>query len=407
MRLFHIFTQTTITTIIFNSLQNLGDFMKFIITNSVFDNLISALQPFLDKKDKSQITSHIYIEATDKELICKATDYNIGLITKTDAVQIDEPGKITVNGEEIMAYIKVLKDENLTITTKYTTENENDDNDSFESYFEIKQGSRKRKFYVFNAEKFPEFPDYSTFNKMEINALEFISSFSKILPAIDVASGNKRELTGALLNIEKNSYSFVATDNKRLCVVKFDSPNEKELQLIFPKNAIMEIKKIFFDNIELYYGEKDIVMKSQNYTFFSHLINGKFPNYEKIIPEKSDIILNLPKEAILSELKVIRTETKDTKVTFCKDRIKFASIPDITNTDDDNEENATNTTEFLIDLPIDEKIVLAVNSQHILDFLKEVDSDEFSWEITRTNGVPFILRSGNFNCTIMPIILKS
>jgi hypothetical protein len=55
---------------------------------------ITALQPFLDKKDSSQITSHIYLETRDNQLICKATDFEMGLCSMT----IFGAGSLSVKG---------------------------------------------------------------------------------------------------------------------------------------------------------------------------------------------------------------------------------------------------------------------------------------------------------------------
>ena len=53
--------------------------MRFVITKNVIENVIASMQPFLEKKDSSAITSHIYLEINETKLIIKATDYEIGL----------------------------------------------------------------------------------------------------------------------------------------------------------------------------------------------------------------------------------------------------------------------------------------------------------------------------------------
>jgi len=65
--------------------------MKFIITKSVFENVISSMQPFLEKKDASSITSHVYLEVDNSKLILKATDYEIGLESQIDSIWHSSP----------------------------------------------------------------------------------------------------------------------------------------------------------------------------------------------------------------------------------------------------------------------------------------------------------------------------
>ena len=61
--------------------------MRFVITKNVIENVIASMQPFLEKKDSSAITSHIYLEIDNAKLIIKATDYEIGLESYIDNIK--------------------------------------------------------------------------------------------------------------------------------------------------------------------------------------------------------------------------------------------------------------------------------------------------------------------------------
>ena len=247
---------------------------------------------------------------------------------------------------------------------------------------------------MFNAQEFPTFPEYETLPKLEINSLELISSMKKIFPVIDI-NNQKRELNGALLDIKEYSYNFVATDTKRLAMVKFDNASGNNLALIFPKKAITEIQRLFFDNIELFYNERNIIIKSQNYIFFSHLINGKFPDYEKILPKEIQTELVLQKSSIIEGIKVINSVTNDVKLTFRPNEILFESL---------SQDNSEAHTQIEINLPITEEIEIGINSRHVLDYLSQIDSVEFIWGLNGKNA-PFVLKNGNFSTVVMPIIL--
>ena len=73
--------------------------MKISITKTVLENILIHSQPFLEKKDTSQITSHIFLETHAGKLLVKATDYEIGLKVETDNVETIAPGSITANGK--------------------------------------------------------------------------------------------------------------------------------------------------------------------------------------------------------------------------------------------------------------------------------------------------------------------
>ncbi|MBX7491455.1 DNA polymerase III subunit beta [Helicobacter turcicus] len=355
--------------------------MNITIPNSVLDNIFTSLQPFLDKKDSSQITSHIYLETRNNQLITKATDFEMGLCAITDSLNIKEEGIATVNGKQILDIIKRLKEGDVNLYTN----NEN---------LHIKQNKSSFKLPMFNAQEFPTFPEFENLPKLEINSLELITSMKKIFPVIDM-NNQKRELNGALLDIKEYSYNFVATDTKRLAMVKFDKPSGKNLSLIFPRKAITEIQRLFFDNVELFYNEKNVVIKSQNYIFFCYLINGKFPDYEKILPKEMQIELNIPKSNIIEGVKVINSVTNDVKITFRAHEILFESL---------SQDNSEAKTQIEIELPINEEIEIGINSRHILDFLTQIDTATFTWSLNGKNA-PFVLKSGNFSTVVMPIII--
>ncbi|WP_299547092.1 DNA polymerase III subunit beta [uncultured Helicobacter sp.] len=355
--------------------------MNITIPNSVLDNIFTSLQPFLDKKDSSQITSHIYLETRNHQLIAKATDFEMGLCALTDSVNIIEEGIATVNGKQILDIIKRLKEGEVNLYTN----NEN---------LHIKQNRSSFKLPMFNAQEFPTFPEFETLPKLEINSLELITSMKKIFPVVDM-NNQKRELNGALLDIKEYSYNFIATDTKRLAIIKFEKPSGKNLSLIFPRKAITEIQRLFFDNVELFYNEKNVIIKSQNYIFFSHLINGKFPDYEKILPKEMQIELNIPKSSIIEGIKVINSVTNDVKLIFKSNEILFESL---------SQDNSEAKTQIEIELPITEEIEIGINSKHILDFLTQIDTATFTWALNGKNA-PFILKSENFSTVVMPIIL--
>ncbi len=62
--------------------------MKIAISKSILENILIHAQPFLEKKDTSQITSHIYFEVSSNRLIVKATDHEVGLIIENRDISI-------------------------------------------------------------------------------------------------------------------------------------------------------------------------------------------------------------------------------------------------------------------------------------------------------------------------------
>lgn len=355
--------------------------MKINISKSVIENILLHAGPFLEKKDTSQITSHVYLNAADSKLTVKATDYEIGFCVSTDNVSIGEEGSITANGKKFLDIVRILKDGKITLEVIRDT-------------LHISQGSSNFKLPTFSYNEFPEFPSYENKARISIDSHTLIESLKKITPAIDT-NNPKFELNGALIDIKTDVINFAATDTRRLAVVTVQNQSDKELSIIIPKKAIIEIQKLFFDNIELYYDETNLIIHSEQYTFFTKLINGKFPEYSRIIPKETTHNLLLPKATMIDAIKQITTISTDVKISFLNDSIIFESLSD---------DNIEAKTEINFSTNFTEKFSIAINSRYLLDFLNSINTSEFTIGLNEGN-LPFILRDENFITVVMPIVI--
>jgi DNA polymerase-3 subunit beta len=355
--------------------------MKFQISKSILENVLIHAQPFLEKKDTSQITSHVYINVTNGNLTLKATDHEIGFLVDTNNLNIIDEGSATANGKKFLDIIRILKDDMIDLELK-------GDN------LHVSQSHSKFKLPIYSYNEFPEFPSHEGKNSISINSHSLIESLKKITPAID-NNNPKFELNGALIDIKTDEINFAATDTRRLAIVSIANNGSNELSIILPKKAIVEIQKLFFDDIEIYYDDTNLIIHSKQYTFFTKLINGKFPEYSRIIPKEIANTLVLPKALMIESIKQITTISTDLKVTFLNDTITFESLSD------DNIEaktDITHTTNFT------EPFSLAVNSRYLLDFLNSINSTEFTIGLNESN-LPFVLSENNFKTIVMPIVI--
>ncbi|MBU1658210.1 DNA polymerase III subunit beta [bacterium] len=355
--------------------------MKISISKSIIENVLIHAQPFLEKKDTSQITSHVYLNASNSKLIIKATDYEIGFLVSTDKVNITQAGSVTANGKKFLDIVKILKDGEIKLELK---------NDMLH----ISQAHSNFKLPTFSYNEFPEFPSYEGKSRITIDSHSLIESLKKITPAIDT-NNPKFELNGALMDIKQNSINFASTDTRRLAVVNVNNQNGNELSIIIPRKAIVEIQKLFFDDIELYYDETNLIIHSEQYTFFTKLINGKFPEYSRIIPKEIKNTLVLPKAIMIDSIKQITTISTDMKITFNGDLIIFESLSD---------DNIEAKTEITYNTNFIEPFVIAINSKYLLDFLNTINNSEFSIGLNEGN-LPFVLSDDNFKTVVMPIVI--
>jgi len=354
--------------------------MKIKADKQIIESILINLQPFLEKKDASQITSHVYFEANEDHCIIKATDSEIGLQIITDNLLVEHSGSFTANGKKLLDIIRILKEGDIVLEVLDNT-------------LLVKQKHSKFKLPTFDAAAFPTFPDNSDKPQIELDSLSLIKNLKKISPAIDT-NNPKFELNGALINITESTTDLVGTDTRRLAIASIPGTAGEELSLILPKKAIMEIQKLFLDQITVYYDETTLIVTNQNYYFFTRLINGKFPDYQRIVPQSLKHQITLPKKEMLDAIRMITTISHDIKISFRNDAILFNSL---------SSDNVEAKTEIELDTGLMEVFEISLNSKYILDFISQVDNDSFEIGFNEPT-LPFMVKDDNFMTIIMPIV---
>jgi len=354
--------------------------MKIRTSKSLIESILINLQPFLEKKDASQITSHVFIEAINEVVTIKATDGEIGLIITTNNMIIEHEGTFTANGKKFLEIIRILKNEDIIL-------------EILENNLNIKQNKSKFKLPTFNPKNYPAFPLIDNKPEITLDSISLIKGLKKISSAID-NNNPKFELNGALLDIKPNTTALVGTDTRRLSIASILTQNQNDFSLIIPKKAILEIQKLFMDQINIYYDETNLIIQNQNHYFFSRLINGKYPDYQRIVPNETKINITLPKKEMLESIKMITSISQKITILFKEESIIFNSL---------TADNIEAKTELPIHTGLNERFELNVNSKYLLDFITQVEENEFQILLNEST-LPFVLKDKEFITVIMPII---
>ncbi len=201
-------------------------------------------------------------------------------------------------------------------------------------------------------------------------------------------------MNGALINIKADKTDLVGTDTRRLAITTISGHSDEELSIIVPKKAILEIQKLFLDEITIFYDETNLIITNNNYFFYTRLINGKFPDYERIVPKSIKHYIILPKKEMVDAIKMITTISQEIKMTLMQEKIVFNSL---------TSDNIEAKTELELVTGLDEKFEFSFNSKYLLDFLSQIDGETFELGINEPS-LPFIVKDDNFMTIIMPIV---
>ena len=323
--------------------------------------------------------SDINIQIHSNTLVVRVTDKEHGVAITVPCSQSTISTNIKVSLNPLLNALKAVKAVN----------NENISIEIGENNYSI--GSYTFPCTMVEEESFPQIDNKA---KLSVDSLNLIKAFKKVSPAI-YSNNPKFELSGALLSINANGCDIVGTDNKRLALMHLNQTGSQELKLIIPKKAIIEIQKLFTDAIDIYYDDTNLIIQNQNYFFFTRLISGRYPDYARIIPKNKKYSFKLPKIEMIESIKMITSICQDITMVFSSNSIIFKSF---------SNDIGEAKTELLINLELENSFELNVNSRYFLDFIMQVDSENFEI-ILNEQSLPFLLQDGAFQTVIMPIIL--
>jgi len=190
-------------------------------------------------------------------------------------------------------------------------------------------------------------------------------------------------LSGALLIIKDKSMELVSTDGHRLAYTANSVKElkvENEIRAIVAKKTLSELRKFEDETIEFDLDESNLFFKVENRTLISRIIEGKFPDFEAVIPKDNPNTFTVSREEITESVRrvsLFSTErSKGIKFFIEKDEIRlFSSNPEMGEAQD----------RVAIDYK-GEGLEIGFNSQYLLDFLSAVKSERVQFEFKDSNS---------------------
>jgi len=353
--------------------------MKFKIDRSIFFRTLSHLQGIVDKKNSLPILSNILIEAIDNKLILSSTDMDISIIEKIDC-NVLESGATTINSQILYDIVRKI-DENKEI--------EIISNDG--KLLTLRADGSRFSLACLPKEDFPIIDQDNSGINIKINSKIFFKLIDKTKFAISNEE-TRYFLNGLYFNITKEKdnsiVTLVGTDGHRLA--KFSHNIEENIDqvsgVIIPKKTIYELSKLLSEtdqDVLISISSNKIVFTFDNIIFFSKLIDGSFPDYNRVIPKENTNILKINRSILLSAVDRVSTIANEKAPV-----IKFKLFKDILNLNTINNESSTASEDLKINYDGDE-IEIGFNSKYIMDIVNNLEDDEISLNL-KDNSSPII-----------------
>jgi len=261
--------------------------MKLTCTQENLNKALNIVGKIINKNTTLPILNNILLKTEKGRLKLSSTNLELG-INYWVGGKIEEEGEITVPTKLFANFISNLPNSNVEIKLKGDILN-------------IKCDKYKTNIKGLSAKEYPLIPKIEAEPVFKINSFDFKQALIQVLPAIS-NSESRIEITGVFLDLsklDKNKITLVTTDSYRLAektlILKEENVNKEALSLagninsvIIPKNAIQELIRDLDDEglLEVVISENQILFKFNNANMISRLLEGKYPDYKQIIPNK-------------------------------------------------------------------------------------------------------------------------
>lgn len=341
------------------------------------ETLLSPLQSVIGVVERRQtmpVLANVLLAAKDDQLSITATDLEVELVATT-VLEVENEGEITVPGRKFLDICRALPD-GAAMSVGISRDR-----------LLIRSGRSRFTLSTLPAAEFPTIEDIHAQQSLTLaqsEAKQLIEKTHFAMAQHDV----RYYLNGLLLEVAAKRLRAVATDGHRLslCDVDLDEPAAIAQQVIVPRKGVMELQRLLHGDgkATVAIGTNHIRVELDGIRFTSKLIDGRFPEYERVIPETNGNHLLADREqlrhalhrtAILSNEKYrgIRLDLKENMLTI------QAHNPEQEEAEEEIEVNYSGA-----------EMEIGFNVNYLLDALGAVDSDT----------VEFGVRDGNSSCLI-------
>lgn len=373
--------------------------MKFIVSSTTLLKNLQQLNSILNSSNVLPILDNFLFELKNGELTVTASDLETTMNTKV-AVKADSDGIIAIPAKMLFDIVKSFPELPLSFTA-----------DLNNYAIEISAGDGKYNIAGFDGSEYPKLQELTDGNKVAIHSQVLATGINKTI----FATGNddmRPQMNGVFMQFSPQGTTFVATDAHKL--VKYqrsDIVSEAEIGIILPKKPLNFLKNNLGnidENVHVTFNETAIFFSYGDIKIVSRLVEGKYPNYEAVIPTQNPNKMTISKSSFINSVR--RVALFANKSTY-QIRLKIAGSELTISAEDFDYNNAAN--ERLTCQYIGEDIEIGFNAKFLGDLLNNIESENVILELSASNRAGILLEDNaaetneNLLMLIMPIMLNS
>ncbi|MGD9843428.1 MAG: DNA polymerase III subunit beta [Steroidobacteraceae bacterium] len=266
--------------------------MKFSAEREVILSPLQSVIGVVERRQTMPILANVLVVAKPGGLTLTATDLEVELSANANA-QVQEPGEITLPGRKLLDIIKALPDK---ATVTLTIEGER---------AIIRSGKSRFVLATLSASDFPIIENIDFKQKISLAQADMKTLLDKT--HFSMAQQDVRYyLNGLLFELSEQQLRLVATDGHRLALAeaKLSEPVSASLQVILPRKGVLELQRVLGSqgDVEISISTNHMRISVEGVRFTSKLIDGRFPDYSRVIPQDPNRIVGADRVALRTAL---------------------------------------------------------------------------------------------------------
>lgn len=344
--------------------------MKFVCEKNALQREIAFAQEIISSRSAMSVVSNVYLEAQDNSLLIRATDIKIGFETRMP-VDVQEPGNLTVFCDKLSGILASIPEGTIEVDQKDTR-------------VIIKPSFKKAQFSLktIASEQFPQLPDIDDDKYFATPLGDFKDMIAQTVFAVS-DDETRYFMNGVYLDRAPDGFIMVATDGRRLAYIKRGIvegiPDFKGV--IIPPKILALVLHRASDEGQMYLAvnEKNLFIKFGQYRLSTVLIEGQFPNYQKVIPESQKFVAVMKRQDVIDALKRVSifVEQKSRRTFFALSTGKLVIS---------SEETEIGTAREEIPCAYEgDDAVIAMNYKYIEEPLRAITTEEVSIKFTEVS----------------------
>ncbi len=258
--------------------------MQFTILREALLKPLQLVAGVVERRQTLPVLSNVLLVLADGQLSLTGTDLEVELVGRVRVDDEVQAGEITVPARKLLDIIKSLPDG---ARIDFSVDNQK---------VTVKSGRSRFTLSTLPATEFPSVEDGP-------NTLSFAIQQKQLKRLIDAVSFSMAQqdvryyLNGMLLEITPEFVRTVATDGHRLALCTLHTPIEgaSPRQSILPRKGVMELMRFLSDSeqaVQLMLGSNHLRAQTEDFTFTTKLVDGKFPDYERVLPRGGSNLIN-------------------------------------------------------------------------------------------------------------------